>query len=39
MTTAVSGEKAVLNKNQYIQLTDISVCLPKGVTYKEDNKN
>lgn len=39
LTTAVSGEKAVLNKNQYIQLTDISVCLPKGVTYKEDNKN
>lgn len=37
MTTAVSGEKAVLNKNQYIQLTDISVCLPKGITYNYNN--
>lgn len=39
MTTAVSGEKAVLNKNQYIQLTDISVCLPKGITYNYDDRN
>ena len=33
MTTNVAGEKAVLNRDQYIQLTDISICLPKGVTY------
>ena len=39
MTTTVSGESALLNKDQYIQLTDISVCLPKGVTcnFSSDN--
>lgn len=33
MSAKVSGERAVLNKDQYIQITDISVCLPKGITY------
>ena len=39
LKSSVAGDKAVLNKNQYIQLTDISVSIPKGITYhNNDNK-
>ena len=39
LKTTVSGAKAVLNKDQYIQLTDISVSVPKGITYyNNENK-
>lgn len=31
---APSGEGVILNKNQYFQLTDISLSLPQGVTYR-----
>lgn len=33
MTASAADAKAALNKNQYIQLTDISVSLPKGIKY------
>ena len=39
MSTNVSGERAVLNKDQFIQLADVSVCLPKGVTYYINENN
>lgn len=39
MSADVSGERAVLNKDQFIQLTDVSVCLPKGVTYYINENN
>lgn len=39
LTTSVSGDRAVLNKDQYIQMKDISICLPKGVTYYINENN
>lgn len=39
MTTTVSGDSALLNRDQYIQLTDISISLPKGVTYNFNSNN
>lgn len=33
MSANVSGERAVLNKDQYVQITDISISLPQGITY------
>ena len=39
MTTTVSGDSALLNRDQYIQLTDISISLPKGVTYNLNSNN
>lgn len=33
MAAAGANEENVLNKNQYMQFTDISIRLPKGITY------
>ena len=39
MTALVSLDDARLNKHQYIQLTDISISLPEGATYKLNENN
>lgn len=37
MRATSASDNVAINKNQYLQLTNISVSLPKGITYKTDN--
>ena len=39
MSAEVSGERAVLNKDQFIQITDMSISLPQGITYYINENN
>lgn len=39
MSAEVSGERAVLNKDQFVQITDMSISLPQGITYYINENN
>ena len=39
ISAEVSGERAVLNKDQFIQITDMSISLPQGITYYINENN
>lgn len=39
ITASSASDRAVLNRNQYIQLTDMALTLPSGMTLKFDNND